>query len=229
MARNVYLALGDSITFGHEATERDRTFVSQISSTVRRLSLAERTLVVARNGWTASDLLQAVRFWIPPAVWETTNVLTLLVGGNDLRRRYYSICLGSQREAVIRRSLNEFSMYMDHLCRSIKSQRIPYVLVPTVYNPVPNSPIAVEAVEQLNRVIHKCAAKYHFTLVDIYAAFKGKEHLYINRYRNGRLEDLMLPFRRPIHPNDEGHRKIAELVEFHLCKQLRDGKRTKRC
>lgn len=214
-ARSVYLALGDSITLGYEATHPAKTFVSQVGNAARKKSIAKRIVVVARNGWTARDLYNAAR-WIPPDLWDTTNLVTLMVGGNDLRKRYYALWLTGDPDTAIHRGIDEFALYMDRLCEWIYKKRIPHVLVSTVYNPVPNAPIAVRSIEKLNETIRESATKYKFRLVDVYEAFKGKEPKYINRYRSGRLEDLAVPFRRPIHPNNAGHRCIAELLNKHL-------------
>lgn len=213
MTRNIYLALGDSVTFGYDASHPNLTFVRQVSESLRKKSLAEQTLVVARNGWDSRDLLRMIRT-IPASVWDRTHVLTLLIGGNDLRkllRRQFFFATPLSPK-LIDQKIDEFSYNMGQLCQFIAQKRIPHVLVSNVYNPVPHSQISDYAINRLNDVIRECASQYHFDLIDVHKAFEANESSLIHGYRNGSMEDLSVPFNRPIHPNNTGHQKIAELI-----------------
>jgi lysophospholipase L1-like esterase len=219
MPRNIYLALGDSVTAGHGATHPSMAFVHYVSEYTRKKSVAEQTVVVARNGWTAKDVWSASNM-INKSVWEQANVLTLMTGGNDLRRllrrQYLPVSASPLSPQLVYKRLDEFRYYMNLLCRSIQQRGIPRVIVATVYNPAPNFPLAVHAMESLNGIIHDIAAHYKLELVDVYKGFQKNEASYIAGYRTGRYEDLASPFRRPIHPNNVGHRQIAELITKRL-------------
>ncbi|GLG00231.1 lipase [Alicyclobacillus hesperidum subsp. aegles] len=219
MKRNLYVALGDSITAGYGAPHPHATFVYQVSQFAHEQGLADHTMIVAQNGWTSGDLWKAVNV-IGEAVWKQTNMITLMTGGNDLRRllrRFYLPISGPAiTPAVIDRVSAEFTYNMNLLCNFIYKRNIPYVIVTTVYNPIPHFPIAVAAFDRLNTVIRKLAEAYRFTVSDVFAGFQNREHQLIEGYRNGKFEDLALPFRRPIHPNHAGHARIAEVIKKSL-------------
>lgn len=66
--------------------------------------------------------------------------------------------------------------------------------------------------ESLNEIIQDVGEQHKFKVVDVYKGFQNNEAYYIEGYRTGRYEDLASPFRRPIHPNNVGHLRIAELI-----------------
>ncbi|MCY0881184.1 MAG: SGNH/GDSL hydrolase family protein, partial [Firmicutes bacterium] len=85
MARDIYVALGDSITAGYDATHPAHTFVHQFYTVIRRRQLAQRTTVIAQNGWDTQTLQRAVQSsW--PKLWDEVSLATVLIGGNDLRK-----------------------------------------------------------------------------------------------------------------------------------------------
>lgn len=219
MERNVYLALGDSITAGYGASHPSMTFVRQVSDYVRKKSLAQRTIVMAQNGWTSHDLLRIV-CTLGDSVWGATTVITLLTGGNDLRkllrRQYFSILGSPITPQLVDSQIHAFSIHLNTLCGVIRDHSIPQVILATVYNPVPNSQLAVTAIEGLNDVIRQASERHHFKVVDVHEAFHQHQAYLVQGYRTGRFEDLVSPIRRPIHPNNAGHLAIAELFMRHL-------------
>ncbi|KPV45576.1 SGNH/GDSL hydrolase family protein [Alicyclobacillus ferrooxydans] len=219
MERNLYVALGDSVTAGYSATHPSLGFTTHVAEFCSKQGLANRTLVIAKNGWTSRDIGNAVHT-LPPAVWEAANVLTLIAGGNDLRRllrrQYLSLSGAPISPQMVAKQLDEFTVYMDHLCSFLKQKNIPHIILATIYNPVPHFPLGVDAIEGLNQVTRQIAEHYKFGLIHVYERFRNNEALYIEGYRNGRFEDLASPFRRPIHPNNMGHREIAHLINEYL-------------
>jgi lysophospholipase L1-like esterase len=214
MNRQVYLALGDSITAGYGSTHPTMAFVHHVSSYIHKRGLAERTFVVAKNGWTSGDLVRAAGAF-PESLWAATNVITLLSGGNDLRqllrRQYLSISRSAITPQLVEERVQKFARNLDGLCSLIHRHGVPHVVLATVYNPVPNFPTAVTGIVRLNEVIRTHASRFGFGLVDVHAAFENKEANLVEGYRTGRLDDLGNLFRRPIHPNNAGHRTIANL------------------
>lgn len=229
MTRNIYLALGDSITAGYGANHPGLGFVGRVGKFAMSQKLATEVLMVARNGWTTKDIWNATRT-IHPRVWERTALLTLLTGGNDLRKllrtQYFSPSPISPQ--MISARLDEFEFYMDRLCDFLSQKGIPWVTVATVYNPVPNYALGVEAIRGINEITRGIATRYKFPVVDIYEGFLHSEKRLIENYRSGRLEDLISPFRRPIHPNNNGHQQIADLITEELMKITRLSKPRKR-
>jgi len=231
MPRTIYLALGDSVTAGHGATHPSMSFVRYVSDYSHEKSLAGRTIVIAKNGWTTADVWTASHM-IHKSLWEQTNVLTLMVGGNDLRRllrRQYLPVFGTPLSPrLVERTLHDFGYHFDLLCNSIRKWNIPHVIVATVYNPTPNFPLAVHAIESLNGITRNIASQCNFEIVDVYKGFLQHEVSYIDGYRMGRYEDLASPFRRPIHPNDAGHRQIADLITQRLSLAIESQQKTRK-
>lgn len=222
MARQLYLALGDSVTAGYGASHPQLTFVGSVSAFANEKMDCARTLVVARNGWTSRDILRAA-MTLPSSAWTDTHLLTLMAGGNDmrvlLRRQFFSGAPISTQ--AVEQQLQFFGYHMDQLCAFVSAQEIPHVVVANVYNPVPHSELAVRAMEALNQTIGEIAAHYQFGIVDVHKQFQNCEAYYIDGYRSGHLHDLSSPLRRPIHPNNAGHKQIADLITTHLQDQTR--------
>lgn len=75
-----YLALGDSYTIG-TAIDSVNSYATQLTDTLRPLLNNSLSLtVVARNGWTTTDLLKALRSNTPDS---TQDLVTLLIGVNN--------------------------------------------------------------------------------------------------------------------------------------------------
>ncbi|QQE78292.1 SGNH/GDSL hydrolase family protein [Alicyclobacillus sp. SO9] len=223
MTPKIYLALGDSITAGHGVTHPSLAFVRHVSDFAQKQLLADRTVVIAKNGWTTKDILTAANR-ISPGIWQQTSLLTLMSGGNDLRkllrRQYLSLSGQPISPTSVYKRLQEFGYHMDALCAHIAEQRIPHVIVATVYNPIPNFPLAVRAIDALNGIAREIAEHYDFTVVNVQKKFLTHEAYYIEGYKTGRFEDLMSPIRRPIHPNNAGHKRIADTITEHLARDL---------
>ncbi|MCL6453831.1 MAG: SGNH/GDSL hydrolase family protein [Alicyclobacillus sp.] len=215
MNRNLYLALGDSITAGIGASHPQHAYISRVSRWLKQHGGPGETLVVARNGWTVRDVFAAL-WTLPPGVWERVQVLTLLVGGNDLRQLLRRQLLPwSSRPLTlpdVAERLQTYAFHLNDLCRFLSQQRIPQMVVATCYNPVPQAPLARHAIETLNAITEDTAKRFGWSVVDVYAAFCGREAQWIDGFRRGTLADLATPIHRPIHPNDAGHQAIADLV-----------------
>lgn len=213
--RNLYLAVGDSVTAGYGTTHPRSSFVRHVSDFTRKCGLSERTIVIARSGWTTQEVWKSIRT-VNRQVWERTNVLTLMTGGNDLRQllrgQYLSLSGSSLSPQRVYRRLQMFGMHMDQLRSLIQQQNVPHVVVATVYNPVPNFSLAVHAMEALNGITRAISEHYKFQLVDVHASFLNQEPFFIESYRTGHLEDLSSPIRRPIHPTNAGHQQISSLI-----------------
>lgn len=139
--RDLYLALGDSITVGYEATRTERSYVQLVLRTAKQLSLAEQGLIVAQNGWTIRDLLQAVQS-MPPAVWQQANLATVLIGGNEFRKRLFWIVGSPTPKETVNHIMGKIETDLQQLFAFLEQMRVPHVIVSTVYNPAPHFPLA---------------------------------------------------------------------------------------
>lgn len=224
MRRDIYLALGDSITAGDGSSHPSLSFVAHVSRFVMDKTLASKTIVVAKNGWTTKDVSTAAHS-LDPTIWDRTNVLTLISGGNDLRRllRRQMLPFSGSRissKAVLQR-LQAYRADFDQLCHFIASKRIPHVVVGTLYNPLPNYDVAVDAICRLNDIARDVAKRYRFDVVSVYQTFRDNEPYFIEGYRTGQFQDIVSPIRRPIHPNNAGHKQIADVIMAHLTRKAK--------
>ncbi|MCL6637776.1 MAG: SGNH/GDSL hydrolase family protein [Alicyclobacillus sp.] len=216
MPREIYLALGDSITAGYNASHPQSTYVWHVLQHARSCGLAHRGRVLARHLWTARDLWRAA-LQLPGELWSATRLVTVLIGGNDLRRllrRYYlpAPVGGDITPSHVERCLDAFQPTLAELCAYVTDWQIPYRVLCTVYNPAPHSDLACFALHRLNQIIRAVAQREGWAVAEVAAAFAGHEAVWIDGYRNGRLEDLVVPWRRPIHPNNAGHGGIARAI-----------------
>lgn len=220
--RQYYVALGDSVTAGYGATHPGLGFVRHVETFSQKHKLTRQTILIAKNGWTTKDVWNATQM-MDSRIWDDTSVLTLMTGGNDLRkllrRQYLSISGTPLSPQAVSHQLEQFEYHMEQLCGFLATKKIPHILVATVYNPVPNFALGVHAIEGLNKITQTITSRYRFPLVDVYEGFRSSEAYYIENYRFGRLSDLSSPFRRPIHPNNNGHKKIADLIMAELMRQ----------
>lgn len=216
MTRDLYLALGDSITAGYNTTSPGNSFVARVSRYGQTNGLTARTVVIARNGWTSRDLLRTLGT-LPQNLWQDVQLVTLCIGGNDLRQLARDTLFGAPLTwPRVLAVTGEYGRNFLEICSLMTSRRVPHVLILNLYNPVPKTEFAAKAVNRLNSVIEEQARAHDFPLVDVRRAFQGREAEFIAGFRLGHIEDLMRLFKRPIHPNDRGHQVIASLVQQQL-------------
>lgn len=220
----IYAALGDSITYGYHATTEKKHFVCRIQASLaraRRVSL----FTVAKPGWTSKQLLKSVKS-VPKCIWDESGVITVLVGGNDLIRVSPWLLNG-----ITSKSVPVADKLADNLNEIVHVVKRPYnkILIGTVYNPFPNSLSAEECTGILNKSIRLVAFRENLILVDLYRAFRCKEHQFIEGYKNGQMRDFKI-HHNPIHPNDFGHYCISQAFltayrAINMTKLRQKGKR----
>lgn len=231
MARNIYLALGDTVTAGHGASHPTYGFVRHVSQFVKAKSLVERTVVIAQPSWTAKTLYQAVST-LRPALWKDVGVVTISIGNADFSRllkpRRLTLDGNPFPPRTILRKADEFGYHTDQLFRLVKEQGIPHVLVTTLYNPFPSFLPACQFIDGMNSIIQECAEHYGFLVTHVDKAFKDNEAYLIKGFRTGGVADLMTPLRKPLLPNNAGHKMIADLIANRLTRKLSNRKKTRR-
>jgi lysophospholipase L1-like esterase len=201
----LYAALGDSITYGYCASNEGSGFVHQIKRALHRQHRVSFYLH-AKPGWTSGQLRKSLKK-VPDCIWSEAKVITLLIGGNDLIKS--SPFLLDTKSSRMTRITERFSENLTEIVNIIRRPQA-RILIGTIYNPFPNSPLVEEYTQQMNRVIHNIAHRERLILADIHKCFCRKEHIYIDGFRRGTLKDFKL-IGNPIHPNDKGHQAIANV------------------
>ncbi|UHA75163.1 SGNH/GDSL hydrolase family protein [Paenibacillus sp. 481] len=201
-----YTALGDSITFGENASSMENAYPQLLVSTLNACSYRVSGCVLARPGWTSSDLLRAMK-WRGSSIIRHSNVVTIWIGGVDLANAAL-YALRTQQPLPVQQVATTYSRNMHTIITRIKKESCSRIIICTQYNPFPNSPLAIEAIARLNYLTSEIARSCNVILAPVHTWFEGKQAYLIYGYRNGVIEDAMSGF-LPIHPNDQGHRVIA--------------------
>ncbi|GMA56057.1 hypothetical protein GCM10025858_05600 [Alicyclobacillus sacchari] len=221
MTRNIYLAIGDGITAGQGASHPNLGFVQHVSKYLQDQSLTQRTVMIAFPGLTAKRLFQVVST-LRPNLWDDVNAITICFGSADLLRLLRPAVRRMNTHARPPRSIlklaDEFGYHTDQLFRLIREKDVPYAFVTTLYNPLPAFASVGDLVEGMNNIICDCADYYKLPVVDLEKGFANNEAFLIDGYRTGSALDLMNPLRKPVLPNNAGHKLIAHLItqKIHL-------------
>lgn len=205
----IYTALGDSITFGENASSAARAYPRLAGS----MSCPYRVYVLARPGWSAYDLLDAV-IWQGSSLIHRSAVVSVWIGGVDLANAALS-ALRTRRPLAAKLILSRYKRTLHAILTHIKRSSHARIICCTQYNPFPNSPISIMSIDRLNYATKEVAKSCGATLVPVHTWFEGKQANLIYGYRRGKLEDALSGF-LPIHPNDQGHRLIAKGLAPYL-------------
>ncbi|WP_424768428.1 SGNH/GDSL hydrolase family protein [Paenibacillus sp. sgz302251] len=209
----IYTALGDSITFGENASSMAKAYPQLAVSTLNSRSRKVTGYVLALPGWSSNDLLNAVIRQGSSIISESA-VVSIWIGGVDLANSALS-SFRNQQPLHAQQALNDYKTNLNAILTHIKKGSRARIICCTQYNPFPNSPIAVEWIGRLNRMTSRLARSYDVNIAPVHAWFEGKQADLIYGYRNGKIEDALSGF-MPIHPNDRGHRAIARELTPYL-------------
>jgi acyl-CoA thioesterase-1 len=202
-----YVALGDSITAGKGVKSLRLAFPARLVALEERRGGAS-SQVLAQPGWTSKDLLRAVTGGGCPGI-ARADLVTIWIGGNDLLRAGLAIVKGAP-PAVVEKALTSYGQNMALLAGQVRKVCGGNVVLVLQYNPFPCSPIACQAVGRLNEVTTRIARELGLPLAAADVWFAGREALLIAGYQGGRVEDVRRARELPVHPNEAGHRLIAE-------------------
>ncbi|WCF08944.1 SGNH/GDSL hydrolase family protein [Paenibacillus thiaminolyticus] len=205
----IYTALGDSITFGENASSAAKAYPRLAGS----MSCPYRVYVLARPGWSAYDLLDAV-IWQGSSLIHRSAVVSVWIGGVDLANAALS-ALRTRRPLAAKLILSRYKRTLHAILTHIQRSSHARIICCTQYNPFPNSPISIMSIDRLNYATKEVAKSCGATIVPVHTWFEGKQSNLIYGYRRGKLEDALSGF-LPIHPNDQGHRLIAKGLAPYL-------------
>lgn len=205
---NVYTALGDSITFGENATSARHRYVNLLAGELSHREGRTVLEVLAQPGWTSGALTAAAlsEFLCP---LRQARLVTIWIGGNDLAYAGLRVLRGAPAQTV-ETALLQYGRHLHTLVAAIKQCSRARIVLCTQYNPFPNSEVACKGVAALNAVTAETARAHGVVLAPTAALIDGRQPQLISGYTNGRIEDVMRSPVLPVHPNNAGHRVLAD-------------------
>ncbi|GMA58550.1 lysophospholipase L1-like esterase [Alicyclobacillus sacchari] len=204
------VSLGDSITYGEGASSPARAYPSVLTALMHS-QLPSRSCcdaILAEPGWTSADLLAALAAAGGQPL-ANARAITIWIGGDDLAQAALTALASARKSVPIAPLVTRYKHHLTELVRIAQAGRGKTVIVCTQYNPFPNSPLAVAAVATLNDAIGSVAAATGAALAPVADWFAGRQRELIRHYRTGTLADVGRG-PAPVHPNDRGHRVIAD-------------------
>lgn len=179
-----YVALGDSVAVGYRARPGEE-YVARIYRYLRNANPSWRFVKLAAAGATTA----ALRGMVPQALATRPSLITLDIGGNDLRHSL------ANPGAVIPYAMRNLDWALGTLRRHTRAP----IFVADVYNPLPPGTAAhrwaARWVAAFNRELHRVVARHGCVNVPIGTALAGAGDRVIARDR--------------LHPSTAGHGVIA--------------------
>ncbi|SDS67275.1 Lysophospholipase L1 [Paenibacillaceae bacterium GAS479] len=202
----LYVALGDSITFGESASSWARAYPQLSTAALNARRYPTRGAVIARSGWSSADLLNSIE---GPGrnLIRQAEVITVWIGGIDVAN-YALEAYRNQQPIELGPVLADYSQNYSSILSYIRANSRARIVCCTQYNPFPNSPIAVTGIQLLNSTTDLVARRFGAVTAPVHSWFEGRQQNLIYGYQNGIIEDALNGF-FPIHPNNRGHQVIA--------------------
>lgn len=207
-----YVALGDSIATGTGAkygyTKRYSDYLEdKYSKPIEYVNLG-------KNGWTSKQLLDALKNRASfRNHFKNADVVTINIGGNDilycLARAKMRLGGGEDNEQCYRDTLKSFKKNLEEIFNEIRSLTPlkTKILTVTNYSAFKNwdNDILIMRKYSLeaNEFIRKLSSEMGIALGDVANKFNGEN---LSHPANGLL------FVDKIHPNEKGHKAIAEVL-----------------
>jgi lysophospholipase L1-like esterase len=206
-ARDTYLTLGDSVAAGSGASRRGSGYAELLFDELARADDGfGRHVNLADPGETSDSFVEDQ---LPDAIEELESgrvrLVTFAIGANDLLRLLRRCGLALDNPECRSRADRALTALQDNVAASIEELRsadpdVRIVLL-DYYNPLANLlPGSDEFAARLNDVLRAAAGDQGLELVPIAPIFEDREAS-LTRILDG-----------DVHPNDEGHRLIAEAV-----------------
>jgi lysophospholipase L1-like esterase len=210
------VALGDSLAVGVAAGEGYVPRYANMIATDTGHAVNIRNFGVL--GWKSGDLLAALRSDAPMRdAIQHANVVVWDIGGNDLLSAHTHFlrgdCGGSDNLECFRNAVTRFRTNWDDIVAEIlalRSAKTTVIRTMDVYNPFVsedrlggNFQQLNQFLEQVDEHIHTSAAANGIPVADVHAAFNGADSTEDPESKGYLAVDH-------VHPNDTGHRVIAE-------------------
>lgn len=204
-----YAALGDSITAGYGASSLQLAYPARVVKIIGATARANASNeVLAGPGWTSEDLRGAViQTQSVPLIG--VSAVTIWVGGDDLIDMGIALLNGAPK-SVVQAAMKQYALDIAQLVTYTGKVGGAPVILCTQYNPFPNTPIAAEAIGQLNEITASLAARLGTGLAPVASWFDGRQAELIAGYQTGRIQDVLVRHSTAVHPNNLGHQVIAE-------------------
>ena len=219
------VALGDSITAGvggkwnkgyaehlHDLLKTRHPELKLINWGIPGLTVPRLRKAIARGEHLHDTIAQA-------------TCIVMTIGGNDLIDALPKK-LPEELGQLVEHPSRQLAHDLDELLLTIRSITKSPLYLGDLYNPFPQSPFAAELIGLINRIyLHPLAVRYPSVhIVHLNDVLRGQEHDTIQYYKSGTLRDLKRWWRRPIHPNDQGHELIAHAFFTEIEKPKRPKK-----
>ncbi|MBL0387226.1 hypothetical protein JJB07_11250 [Tumebacillus sp. ITR2] len=203
------IALGDSITAG-VGGKWGRGYPTHLA---KRLEEKYPDLLMVNwgiPGLTIPRLTQALQKGdhlydkLAAADW-----IVMTIGGNDIINHFPK---NFSETAKLNLRGETLARELDLLLTTLISLTKCPIYLGDLYNPFPQSTAAEQIIGALNEHhLEPLSRRYkNLHLVRLSTVLRGLESRTIQYYKTGTIQDMKRFFRRPIHPNDEGHEKIAD-------------------
>jgi len=209
----IYTALGDSITFGENASSLAQSYPRLIVSALHSKSCRAQGFVLAQPGWNSYDLLDAL-IWRGAPVISHSSVVSVWIGGVDLANTALA-ALRSKTAPEVKHMIANYERNLSSIFTQIQAGSCARIVCCTQYNPFPKSPLAVDAVSKLNLLISEISNHFNVTVAPAHKWFERKQAELIYGFQHGKIEDALGGF-LPIHPNNRGHQVIAAKLAPYL-------------
>jgi acyl-CoA thioesterase I len=204
----VYTALGDSITAGEGVSSPYKSFPNLLVPMLSRDVGPLAVQILAYPGWTSAALVSAV-FANSDVNLRVSRAITIWVGGDDV----VSAAMGMRngmKPALMATTLKRYGENISVLVQTIRKVSSAKIILCTQYNPFPNTPMASKTIAALNEVTCTVAARQNVRIAPSGSWFLGRERELIQGYTTGRIEEVIQSGHAAVHPNDLGHRVIAD-------------------
>jgi acyl-CoA thioesterase I len=203
----VYTALGDSITAGEGVSSPYKSFPNLVVPMLSRDVGSATVQILAYPGWTSAALVSAV-FANSDVNLRVSRAITIWVGGDDVVSAAMGM-LNGMKPTVMATTLKRYGENISVLVQTIQKVSSAKIILCTQYNPFPNTPMASTTIAALNEVTCTVAARQKVRIAPSASWFLGRERELIQGYTTGRIEDVIQSGHAAVHPNDFGHRVIA--------------------